>query len=457
MGIAASLFFTNEDTENSLSYRIRPSEEQRESQQERWNDLRDVLLAELGEKSGYILSSWLQGSYKFGTQIRPATPSEEFDIDLGIYFNWVGEHSDGRFEASSLKDFVQDVLCAYAEDQGNETSRVSEPKERCNRIHFDDGFHIDVPSYHLDPSRDLRGLATSKNHWEESDPKAIYLWWKNSLNDAQRSRSRRLVRYLKMWSAINIPEHRRPSSILLTVLACEAFPSLDEGNTHGDDEYLLSLSKQILDRLEKDNVVSNPVNQDENLNRLSHGDSAQLVGNLRALVSIAERALAAQSKSDSADIWSEIFGHFFPFPEENDDKSIADGSAVAVMTFDPMISIIARAAKREFRGVNTLCPIPKGCTVRFELMNADTLPFGASVSWVVRNSGGEAESENDLGHRSRNEFFSEESTAYKGDHFMDVSVHLNGATIGRRRVCIKVTGLGLPLRNPRKRAWVALG
>lgn len=32
------------------------------------------------------MSTWLQGFYKSGTQIRPWESGAEFDIDLGLYF-----------------------------------------------------------------------------------------------------------------------------------------------------------------------------------------------------------------------------------------------------------------------------------------------------------------------------------------------------------------------------------
>lgn len=162
MGISANLFFSNADSENCLEYRIKPADEQRETQQERWNDLKDVLIEKLKDKSGYSISSWLQGSCKFGTQIRPAKSGDEFDIDLGVYFEWAGEPEDGDYSPTDLKAFVQEILDTYADDDANDAEGVSDPKARCNRIHFAGDFHIDVPSYHLDRPRDLRALGTIK-------------------------------------------------------------------------------------------------------------------------------------------------------------------------------------------------------------------------------------------------------------------------------------------------------
>ena len=457
MGISADLFFTNSDSENCLAYRIKPAAEQREAQQERWNDLKDVLIEKLKEKSGYSISSWLQGSYKFGTQIRPAKSGDEFDIDLGIYFEWDGEPEDGDYNPDELKEFVQEILNDYADDDANEAKEVSEPKLRCNRIRFEGDFHIDVPSYHLDRSRDKRALATENGDWEDSDPKEIYIWWKDSLNESQRARARRLVRYLKMWVALKIAEGKRPSSILLTVLTCEIYQELDEDELDGDDEYFSALVETILDRLRDSVEIMNPVNEEEDLNRLTDNANANFISELEKLLGIAERALEAQTKTDSADTWTEAFDHFFPMPEEEEITEDLRKNAIAHLSFDPQVEVTAKiVGKKTITGHNRIGPIPRGCEIKFVLANASDLPNGAEVNWIVRNSGSDAEAVNDLGHRNQNGINAEERSEYRGNHYMDVTVRYNGRSIGRRRVLVKVSSLGKPVRNPVKKGWVFL-
>jgi hypothetical protein len=87
MGIVASLFFTNDSEKQTLHRRIIPTDEQRESQKKRWNDLAEYLKEQLREDSAYPIYSWLQGSYKFATQLRPLMENEEFDIDWGFTFS----------------------------------------------------------------------------------------------------------------------------------------------------------------------------------------------------------------------------------------------------------------------------------------------------------------------------------------------------------------------------------
>ncbi|MET4721208.1 hypothetical protein ABIF63_005314 [Bradyrhizobium japonicum] len=456
MGIAANLFFNTDDAENCLDWRVRPSDEQYDTQKERWNDLAEHLKQDLAERSDCRISSWLQGSYKFGTQIRPARSDEEFDIDLGVYFLWSGQPEDGDHDPTDLKGFVQDSLTEYVEDDTNDASGVDEPRPKCSRVHFDGNFHIDVPSYHLDNGRDARSLATAKNEWENSDPKAIYAWWKVITGHADRARCRRLVRYLKMWAALRIDADARPSSILITVLVADAFDNLDRDQFSGDDEFLRETVANIASRLRDDAEVQNPANKKENLNRLDEEKSTALIEKLDELLSTADRALAAATKAASAEIWAEAFDHFFPVPEDDDQEETVlkeSSRALATIQFNPIISVEAFVGNRVFRGVDRIGPIPKGCDITFTLANAQQLPRGATVDWMVRNSGKEAELENDLGHRIGTGLTASRDSAYRGTHHMDVAVKLNGLLIGRKRIPVEITGLGIPKRNPSRPAW----
>lgn len=456
MGIAASLFHNPSNRENTLSYRIRPSEQQVQDQQERWNDLADVLKGSLKSEFGKPVSSWLQGSYKFGTQIRPARLDEEFDIDLGVYLEWHGNAEDGDVSAQELKDKVQDILKDYANDAANDACEVTAPKTRCNRIRFTDDFHIDVPSYHLDREDDARELATEDDEWENSDPKAIYLWWKDQFDGLERDRARRLTRYLKMWAALTFEQASRPSSILLTVLVARTLKTTNTVDLSGDDDFLCAVVKGIRDRLTKSRSVRNPANTSEDLNRLTDDGFEALGAELEKFFGIADRALDATDEYESADIWSEAFKHFFPFPEEDEMQSgsaKAASTAVSLYRSDPDVAVVATAGNRRWTGFNEIGPIPRGCEISFAIAQSDKLPEGCQVTWTVRNEGTEAESVNDLGHVAGTGVRNTESSAYKGNHFMDVVVKLNGRQVGRRRVKVRVSGLGVPLRNPRRPAW----
>ncbi|WP_265502738.1 CBASS cGAMP synthase [Paracoccus beibuensis] len=472
MADASALFHTPGSGE-TLYARITPSPAQFAAQKARWNDLRDFLKTRLKEDSGYPISTWLQGSYKFDTQIRPWTAGAEFDIDLGVYFEWRGRDDDGNHEPDGFKKIIQGALEDYSEDGSNDSSGVEKSKERCSRISFRPDFHIDIPSYHLDRAADRRALATETLGWEQSDPKAIYKWFRDRHEDpVDRAQLRRQICYIKMWAALNITEEsNRPSSIMLTVLVAEEFGTIDRTPGDGDDRVLEALITSLLARLRIDSTIPNPIDKKEDLSRLSGPAKAGLLSALDEFQQIAERANQAPDIGTSAEIWSEAFLHFFPMPEDvdNEFKDVCEAhkradeinTALVAYQFDPKIFVRAVSKDNSSyvrEGLNHLPQIAKNCSISFTLQNSNELPPGASVRWTVRNRGDEAWTKNDVGHVSYSDHRNQESSAYNGKHAMDVAVYHMGRVIGRRRIYIDVRGGAMPPRQlPPKKNFRPMG
>lgn len=463
MGITASLFFSSNDAEKqTLHKRITPTQDQFEEQQSRWNELAEHLTADLRERSGYPIRTWLQGSYKFGTQVRPARLGDEFDIDLGVYFQWNGEADEGDHSPLELKEMVQDSLFGYTADDVIEL--VTPPKTRCSRIRFEGSFHIDVPGYHLDSERDSRMLATQDDEWEDSDPKALYVWFKDQFDDQRRAKVRRQIRYLKIWAGLKFSDgDGKPSSTLLTVLAAEAAEELSDDNFSSDDDALLALLENIANRLENDSTVPNPaIDGYENLaSRLSEDEFEEFRQKLTGFRDIASSALACDNVVSAADKWSEAFDHFFPMPDEEDlEKAVKEAATLPVRLIIPEVSVraVARANQnRQWQGTNCIGPISRDCDIYFTVTNPEIIPDDAVVEWTVRNEGDEAEYTNDLGHKAGRGLTAKEHSAYKGIHYMDCVVRQHGMVVGMRRVPVEITGMFMPRRNPKRRPpWVAL-
>jgi Adenylyl/Guanylyl and SMODS C-terminal sensor domain len=451
MGIASSLFYSSNIDKQTLHRRIIPTDEQQQSQQERWGDLAEYLLADLIEASGRNVTTWLQGSYKFATQIRPPK-GEEFDIDLGVYYDWSGNPSQGNYTAAELKLLTQGILDGYANDVGGEVIEVVSPaKNRCSRIRFTGDFHIDVPSYHNDTDKNKSSLATEENGWEDSDPVAIYEWFKSQFSDDNNGQLRRLIRYAKMWSALNFSIEERPSSIIITVLVSDAFANLSSSEVDGDDLAFKNCIQKILDRIAINSVINNPVNASENLNRLLPEFFNNFIDKLNNLLNVSNRAVNAQNELESAAIWQEAFKHFFPIPVVQGQNA---SLAIVSVQFVPDVSVEAVSkdnANFRYTGHNQI-QVPKNSAIRFIITNASGIPAGSTIEWVVRNEGKDAEIENDMGHMAGTSLIGKESSAYKGIHFMDLAIKSPyGAIIGFRRIPVTVTGLSIPPRNPKKK------
>ena len=134
MAQASTYFYDGNDaSRQTLHRRVTPSDAQYDEQEARWNALADFIKPKLAKASGYPIKSWLQGSYKFGTQVRPVHTGDEFDIDLGIYYCWNGSPDEGDSGPKELKDMAQDSLKEFAAENDDVVEVVTPPKARCCR------------------------------------------------------------------------------------------------------------------------------------------------------------------------------------------------------------------------------------------------------------------------------------------------------------------------------------
>lgn len=460
MGHAAQLFAGNRD--QTLIKRITPTPVQRQFLQKQWNALAEHLNERQLARHGYPISTWLQGSYKYGTLIRPVHLGEEYDVDVGIYFHWTNEESATPSPAQ-LRKWVQDELVLYGRDNGEVKEVVNPAKERCSRLVYTRQFHIDTPVYHLNPETDRRRLACLSDAWEDSDPKNLYKWFSNATSGNDRDQLRRLVRYMKAWAAVSFDEapESRPSSTLLTVLVTQVYQG-QRGVILGmdDDDALIAVIKEVHGRLFDKKVVPNPVDRTEDLNRISNAGWDGFLTQLQALLDIAESAEAAEDEASAALVWSEAFSFLMPLPE-TDQVEIVDGrSGHAVMILpDIEVQVYGGNPKSVLATYRNEVPsVAKDCELTFRITNSHVVPEYATVEWTVRNEGNEADRVNDLGHRRAGfrMLTAKEHTAYIGRHFMDCIVRLNGCVYSVRRVPVNVRNMAYPQRNPPRPAYARI-
>lgn len=460
MGQASKLF--NGSTDQTLIGRVTPTPEQREFLQQRWNDLADHLKLALA-KHGYPISTWLQGSYKYATLIKPVHLGEEYDVDVGVYFEW-DDHQGAEPTARQLRDWVQAELLQYEKACEELKEVVVPPKERCSRASYIRQFHIDTPVYHLNPDSDVRRLACLSGKWELSDPKKLYKWFKEAVSSDDRDQLRRLVRYLKAWAAVSFDDapDSRPSSIFLTVVVTEAYQDLWTQRVIGlaDDDALLAVVKKMYVRLFDDGNVENPVDKGEALNRMSADAWNGFLPRLAALQDIAERAGDAEDEASAALIWSEAFSFLMPLPETDQVEIVDESSGRAVMQLPEVEVKVFTGTPRRLLAThrNEVPGVAKDCWLSFAIVNPHVVPDFATVEWTVRNEGKEADQRSDLGHRrvGMRLLTAEEHTAYVGRHFMDCIVRLNGQVYAVRRVPVTIRDVQHVARNPPKPLYTKL-
>lgn len=461
MARASTYFYDSNNREKqTLHRRIRPSDSQFDEQQDRWNALANYLLPKLNHLSEYPIKSWLQGSYKFGTQIRPVQQDDEFDIDLGVYYCWNGDPGDGEFGPKDLKSLVQEALDEFANENDDVINVCKPPKLRCCRIRFQGSFHIDVPCYHLDAAADKRALATEDDTWEYSDPKALYQWFTAKFEPNARDRARRHIRYLKAWAALKLGtgNHSPPSSVLLTTLVANAILRIAEDLSSAEDEAFYQIVCVILDLISANQDVRNPVDETENFaTRMDADDWSDFVEALNNLKNIAEAAVACETEVGACSAWATAFEYLFPLPDEDSIEKSADQLPVVRTMPEVAVTAVSRDNPTfRYDGTNSIGPIPKNCDVTFSVTNAMLFPPGTRFSWVVRNEGDEAEDKNDLGHLAGTGTKANEHSAYNGGHYMDCTAIVGNQVVGVRRVKVTISGQRVPRRHPKKPAYVSL-
>lgn len=460
MAQASTYFYdSNDASRQTLHRRITPSDAQYDEQEARWNVLADFIKPKLAEASGCPVKSWLQGSYKFGTQVRPVHVDDEFDIDLGVYYCWNGAPEEGDFGPKELKKMVQDALKEFAAENDDVVEVVQPPKARCCRIRFKGGFHIDVPCYHLDEERDIRSLATEDDSWEDSDPKAIYGWFTSQFDDYPRSRVRRLVRYMKAWAALKFRgEQDRPGSVLITVLVAQAVSNLDEGLPSSEDEGLDVVLRKVYETVSAGQDVRNPVDPDENLaGRMSIAQWDTFLDRLKQFSVVATQAVNANDELSACTLWSGSFEHLFPLPDAQTLRDKARQLPALRTLPEVQVNAVSKDnTNLRYSGANEIGPIPKNCSISFRVSNADRMPYGTEYYWMVRNEGDEAEDINDLGHKAGQGIQATERSAYNGTHYMDCTAVAGGMVVGVRRIRVSIHSFVAPKRNPPKPAWTGI-
>ncbi|RUL65800.1 hypothetical protein EKH79_03555 [Dyella dinghuensis] len=458
MGAASSLFFSSTADQDSLNKRVRPSDDQMNYLRERKDDLESYLRQDIARRTGCEVSTWLQGSYKLHTLIRPIHTKDEYDVDLGVYVEWDAFDRE-KWTHVQLRTLLQASLMDYR-DNVDEVKDISEPaKQRCSRVMFDQQFHIDVPIYHFETTTKNTQLATLNKGWEQSDPEQMLKWFQARLGGPERARVRRVVRYVKAWASLTFAEQpkMRPSSLFLTVLCVDAFVAHIGDRELQDDDLLQEIVVAIEERLRADPRVENPVatDHDRNINRLDDNAFRTFMTKLRAFASTATRACECEEEGDAAIVWAEAFDFLFPLPDVEGLAKAMPGTGLMVST--PVIAIDIHGKDGHFarRYTGEVEFVRLGETLDFHITNPGVLPPLARVRWVVRNVGDEAFRKNDLGHSaydtgglSRNE-----RAAYLGRHFMDCEVYQGDTIHSVTRVPVNIIGMQMPNRHPPRPAY----
>jgi len=287
---------------------IQISESKYEEAERRYNAIGEWLNRDESMVAKFSPKIYAQGSFLFGTAIKPTTMRDEYDVDI------VSELEISKFtiSQSALKEMIGKEIKAYAESQ-NMDHKPSEGK-RCWTLIYADGtkFHIDVlpavPDNRLllEFKNDVRvhtswletAIAiTDRTHknfdkitqdWPVSNPKGYFQWFKEQMVVQFEEKSRALFEAYQgeveempfykvrtpLQNVIQLLKYHRdvlfenysenkPISIIITTLAAHVY------NNEADlVDALINISAKMRNFVEKDQYgnweIINPVNPKEN-------------------------------------------------------------------------------------------------------------------------------------------------------------------------------------------------
>lgn len=207
-----------------------------------------------------------QGSYAMKTMVQYS--QKDYDIDDGIYFDkeaLIGERG-AEMTALQARQMIRDAL-----DDGS-FKTPPETRKNCVRVHYEAGYHVDVPVYRRVTTKDFFGSETyhhelASSEWKRSDARDVTAWFEQENNtqslDTDNGRQlRRITRQIKKYARSRDSWNSQIlSGFGITKLVTERF----YGNVGREDKALHDTMKAIRDRLQLDLVVAHPVTPGETI------------------------------------------------------------------------------------------------------------------------------------------------------------------------------------------------
>lgn len=211
-----------------------------------------------------------QGSYSMKTMIQE--DDGDYDIDDGVYFDkddLVGPNG-GVMSARAVREMVCDAL------QDSRFKRAPEVRKNCVRVYYNDGYHVDVPSYRkIEVEDPISGepkpaYEIASSEWKRSDARAVTKWFRtanstrcsDASKDGNRGQFVRMTRLMKKfaksrssWKAKTI------SGFAISRLIDYCYLEIGER----DDEAFRRVMQQIHARLLYDDVIEHPTLSGQNI------------------------------------------------------------------------------------------------------------------------------------------------------------------------------------------------
>ncbi len=327
---------------------IRLTETQRDELKRGHEILRDRLTSDSLTKN-FIQTTFLQGSYRRHTAVRPNT-ADLADVDVvvvtSIDKNTTTPHAAMKKFQPFMDKYYSDKYEYQSRSIGIRMSTIkldlvptSLPPQ--NYVEFTKGNLRDADFEDWDngmnrssyvafteaargwqddplwiPDRDLKT-------WEETHPLAQILWT-FAKNSSANGHYVNVVKCLKWWRRVTKPEPKYPKSYPLEHLIGQCCPngiqSVGEGVTRTLEEIAARYREDV--QLNRTPILHDHGVPSHNVfARVSVEDFARFHANISEAAIISRKALDSKGNKESADLWRQLFGSKFPAAPDSGSKN----------------------------------------------------------------------------------------------------------------------------------------
>lgn len=347
---------------------IRPTKAMRDDLKTGHQTLRNRLNADDGLKK-CLVSDFLQGSYKRSTAIRPKGDRRS-DVDIivvtklseqeytpaeamNVFEPFLDKHYKGKWRPQGRSFGIElsyvelDLVLTSAPTEAESGILLSEalsaddsleddPEWRLHRswLALDSRYRTDARTLIAEAKSEaewkaqpLRIPDRDANTWESTHPIAQIVWTRDK-NNRTNKHFINVVKAIKWWRVENHEEPKHPKGFPLERLIGECCPdgveSIAEGVVRTLESIVSTYAMTVLSGrtpiLPDYGVPTHDV-----FRRITVDDFKKFYDQVKAGATLARRALDSQDRTESGNLWRELFGSKFPKPPENSGGSSSSG------------------------------------------------------------------------------------------------------------------------------------
>lgn len=289
---------------NKLIKDIEPSKTTKSRAKSAQSDLRKSL-SKHEEFNEYYKESFLSGSYKRDTAIRPQKNGKDIDrpdIDIIV----VTSHT--------LADSPTDVVHLLYKALNEKYTNVKKQR-RSIRIETSDVDMDVVPIIQPYANIDTYYIADRElERWVETNPKK-YTIWTTDVNDKAKGRFKPLVKLFKWWRRENKTVSKHPKGFILECITAESmscsvkhygelFVSMFKSFV---EKYSWYISNNLVPTISDPGVPGNSITEG-----LTFSAFEGFYNKVKSHAEIGEKALNEEDEEIALNLWREVFGPRFP-------------------------------------------------------------------------------------------------------------------------------------------------